>query len=107
MGVQSYREGVTDADCCIQAAIEQDSGREGAALKAVLQIDATIQNSTCKHCNQKKLKAKQAQEASDKIFMCARSVTQLAAAMPPPSELTARPPLLTAPTHTKCPDARA
>jgi exoribonuclease R len=45
-------------------------GGEASALDAVLQIDARSQQRTCKHCNLKKSNSKQAQEQSDKIYMC-------------------------------------
>ena len=43
---------------------------EGPALQRVLGLDAALQDKICKHANQKKSNAKQAQEQSDKIHMC-------------------------------------
>jgi len=54
----------------LQAALELERDVEGPALQRVLGLDAALQDKICKHANQKKSNAKQAQEQSDKIHMC-------------------------------------
>lgn len=54
----------------LQAALDKDHGMTGPELTATLQINWDHQNEICKHCNQKKMFAKQAQDASDKLYMC-------------------------------------